>query len=220
MQKTIYNQQKPFVYLWRDRLSNRYYLGFHGGTNPRYVCSSKHMMIGYKARPEDFTRRILQVGHRREMIELERKLLITRKGQFGKRYYNLTVSRKNGFPEWTDEMRRKASKSHSGRRKTKETRIRMSQPRSEEHKRNMSRSHLGLYHTEETISRMSQPKSEEHKRNLKKAQSSRWTEASRKKMSVSMTGIKRGPWTEERKKKASEFYKEWWRQRKLTAYPL
>ena len=147
------------------------------------------MMIGYKARPEDFTRRILQVGHRREMIELERKLLITRKGQFGKRYYNLTVSRKNGFPEWTDEMRRKSSKSHLGRRKTKETRSKMSQPRSEEHKRKMSIAQKGRKHTEET----------------------------KRKMSMSMNGIKKGPWTEERKKKASEFYKEWWRQRKLTA---
>ena len=52
-----HHQQKPFVYLWRDRLSNRYYLGYHCGKNPRYICSSKYMKKEYKARPSDFTRR-------------------------------------------------------------------------------------------------------------------------------------------------------------------
>ena len=60
-----------------------------------------------------------------------------------------------------------------------------------------------------------------HRKRLSIAKNGRkLPEETKRKMSMSMNGIKKGPWTEERKKKASEFYKEWWRQRKLTAYPL
>jgi len=189
MQKSIYNQQKPFVYLWRDRLTNRYYLGYHNGKNPRYVCSSKYMRREYKERPSDFRRRILKIGSKKEMIKLERKLLISRRNQFGKRYYNLIVSAENGFPEWTDEMKKTKSLSLKGKKKSEETIRKMSQPRSEEHKRNLSKAHLGIKHTI----------------------------ATRLKMSKSMTGIKKGPQSEERKSKASEWMKEYWRQRKIIA---
>ena len=111
MQTNNYHQQqKPFVYLWRDRLFNRYYLGYHSGTNPNYICSSKYMMEEYKARPEDFTRRILQIGQIEEMIALEQQLLQKRKNQLGVRYYNVAIP--GSGP--TDEIRRKISKSRAG----------------------------------------------------------------------------------------------------------
>jgi hypothetical protein len=99
-----HHQQKPFVYLWRDRLSNRYYLGYHCGKNPRYICSSKYMKKEYKARPTDFTRRILATGTRDEMGALEKRLLHTRKKHLGERYYNLATS----FPilHWTDQLKK------------------------------------------------------------------------------------------------------------------
>ena len=141
----------------------------------------------YKERPSDFRRRILKIGSKKEMIKLERKLLISRRNQFGKRYYNLIVSAENGFPEWTDEMKKAKSLSLKGKKKSEETIRKMSQPRSEEHKRNLSKAHLGIKHTT----------------------------ATRLKMSKSMTGIKKGPQSEERKRKASEWMKEYWRQRRL-----
>ncbi len=100
MQKTIYNHQKSFVYLWYDRLLKKYYLGYYSGVrpNPNYICSSKHMMKEYKARPQDFKRRILQVGQREEMAVLERELLQKRKKHLGERYYNLMIPREKGFP--------------------------------------------------------------------------------------------------------------------------
>ena len=70
---------QSFVYLWRDSLKNRYYLGYYSGNKKNYICSSKHMMKEYKARPQDFKRRILQVGTRKEMAVLERELLQKRK---------------------------------------------------------------------------------------------------------------------------------------------
>ena len=105
MQKTIYNQQKPFVYLWRDRLLNRYYLGYHNGKKSNYICSSKYMLAEYEKRPQDFRRRILTTGGADEMGKLEQRLLRSRKDQLGERYYNLAIS----FPIYkrTAEVRKK-----------------------------------------------------------------------------------------------------------------
>jgi len=208
MQTTIYNQQEPFVYLWRDRLLNRYYLGYHSGTNPNYVCSSKPMMEQYSQRPEDFTKRILQVGHRREMVELERKLLITRKGQFGKRYYNLSVSRKNGFPEWTDAMKKKMSIARKGIKLSEETKRKISIGRkgiklSEEHKQKISIARKGKKLSEEHKKKMSissawkgKKLSKETRRKMSRA----WTDDRRRKMSIAHKGINL---SEETKKKMS-----------------
>ena len=59
-------RQKPtsgFVYIWRDRKHNRYYIGSHWGQeNDGYVCSSYLMKNAYRKRPQDFKRRILQRG--------------------------------------------------------------------------------------------------------------------------------------------------------------
>ena len=100
---------KPFVYLWRDSLYKKYYIGYHSGWNKNYVCSSSRMMAEYKARPQDFQRRILKTGSKTEMAVLERKLLQSRKDHLGERYYNLTIPMENRFPilELTDEIRQK-----------------------------------------------------------------------------------------------------------------
>ena len=93
---------ESFVYLWRDSLKKRYYLGYHGGYNggynPKYICSSKLMMKEYKTRPQDFKRRILRTGTSKDMAVLERTLLMKRINCLGKKYYNLVVPRENGFP--------------------------------------------------------------------------------------------------------------------------
>ena len=189
---------ESFVYLWRDSLKSRYYLGFHNGSNPSYICSSKHMMKEYKARPQDFKRRILKVGARKEMAVLERELLLKRIKHLNERYYNLMIPRKKGFPilEWTDEMRKRQSITHKGRK-----------PRLGK---------FGYKHSPETILRMSQPRSAEHKRNMSIAGKGKiFSEEHKRNMSIGMKGKRKVCWTDERKKRASEFYKEWWRLRKL-----
>ena len=161
MQTSIYNQQKPFVYLWRDRLFNKYYLGYHGGTNPNYVCSSKYMKKEYKARPEDFTRRILATGTKVDMAVLERELLQKRKKHLGQRYYNLAIS----WPifKWTDDILEKRKKSILLRgpfKHTEETKRKISIARkgiklSEEHRRKMSIAKKGIKFSEEHKKKMS-----------------------------------------------------------------
>jgi hypothetical protein len=125
MQKTIYNQQKPYVYIWRDRLSNRYYIGYHGGFDPNYVCSSRPMIEQYRQRPEDFRRRILATGTQEEMAVLEKQLIQKRKKHLGERYYNLAIS----WPicKWTDDMRQARSKLYKGRKVSEETRRKISE---------------------------------------------------------------------------------------------
>jgi hypothetical protein len=82
-----------FVYLWRDRKHNRYYVGSHWGTeDDGYVCSSAWMMQAYKRRPQDFKRKILSRGiHTRDSLLNEefRFLSMIEINQLGKRYYNL-----------------------------------------------------------------------------------------------------------------------------------
>jgi hypothetical protein len=103
--KTIYNQQKSYVYLWRDSLLKKYYLGFHSGYNPNYICSSKYMLAEYEKRPQDFKRRILQVGQREEMAVLERELIQKRKKHLNERYYNRIVPGSHAKPAWNKGLK-------------------------------------------------------------------------------------------------------------------
>ena len=65
-----------FVYIWRDRKHNRYYIGSHWGTeDDAYVCSSPWMSQAYKHRPNDFKRRILEkvYSNKKQLLESEFK---------------------------------------------------------------------------------------------------------------------------------------------------
>jgi len=179
MQTSIYNQQEPYVYLWRDRLLNRYYLGYHNGSNPNYVCSSKPMMEEYKARPEDFTRRILATGTQEEMAVLERELLLKRKKHLGERYYNIMIPKEKGFPiiKWTDDIRKKMSIARKGIKLSEETKRKISIAKkgkkgkkfSEEHKRKISESTKKAW----TDDRRPRKHSEETKRKISIAKKKR-----------------------------------------------
>lgn len=82
-----------FVYIWRDKKHNRFYIGSHWGSeDDGYICSSKWMRNAHYRRPHDFKRRIL------ERVETTRKELLNREAvwlnlisdkEFGSRYYNL-----------------------------------------------------------------------------------------------------------------------------------
>lgn len=85
-----------FVYLWRDRKYNRYYVGCHWGTvDDGYICSSNWMRNSYKNRPQDFRRRILRTGitDRAQMYLEEHKVFQRIKPEEIKiRYYNLCLN--------------------------------------------------------------------------------------------------------------------------------
>lgn len=82
-----------FIYIWRDRKHNRYYIGSHWGTpDDGYICSSRWMRKSYSRRPEDFKRRIVAwVNTSRVdlLIEEERWLQMIKPAEIKSRYYNL-----------------------------------------------------------------------------------------------------------------------------------
>jgi len=116
-------------------------------------------MEEYKARPEDFTRRILATGTQEEMAVLERELLLKRKKHLSQRYYNIMIPKEKGFPiiKWTDDIRKKMSIAKKGIKHT------------EEAKRKISIAGKGRKHTEEARRKMSEAsfKREAKKREMK-----------------------------------------------------
>ena len=103
-------QKYGFVYIWRDKKHNRYYIGCHWGTeNDGYICSSRWMRQSYKRRPEDFKRRVVERVYtsRADLLAREgRWLLLIEDTKIGNRYYNLT-NHQNGH--WTSEEQRRLS---------------------------------------------------------------------------------------------------------------
>jgi len=122
-------------------------------------------MEEYKARPEDFTRRILATGTQEEMGALEKRLLQTRKKHLGERYYNLAIS----WPifKWTDDMRQVRSILYKGKKK------------SEEHKRKISEG------SKKRVANMTV----EQKRKISEATKSRWTNLTNEQKKIRSRGL-------------------------------
>lgn len=101
------NEESGFVYIWRDRKHNRYYIGSHWGKeDDGYVCSSKWMKKSYFRRPNDFKRRILTrvYSNRKILLEAEGKWLdLIKKEEIKVRYYNLRIT---NFGHWTTDENR------------------------------------------------------------------------------------------------------------------
>ena len=97
-----------FVYLWRDRKHNRYYVGCHwGAEDDGYVCSSSWMKQAFKRRPKDFKRRILTsfISTRSKTFAVEQQwLALIKDEELRYRYYNLCKSSKNLWHQ--DDYRR------------------------------------------------------------------------------------------------------------------
>jgi len=65
-----------FVYRWRNSVTRQWYIGYHKGTDADgYICSSKTARPQILANPEQWQRRILRRGTKREMVALEHRLL-------------------------------------------------------------------------------------------------------------------------------------------------
>lgn len=125
-----------FVYIWRDRKHNRYYIGCHWGSiDDGYVCSSDWMRNAYRKRPEDFKRRILisNIETRHEMhYEEYRYMLMIKDHELGSKYYNL---RKWKFGHWTAKPDftttiAKLSAANKGQRRSKATEFKPGEHRS------------------------------------------------------------------------------------------
>lgn len=84
-----------FVYLWRDRISGKYYLGSHIGTpNDAYLCGGKDALPEITKRTTDWHRRIL-VGRlitKDQQIRTIESDLLSRIEMKNKqdRYYNIS----------------------------------------------------------------------------------------------------------------------------------
>lgn len=168
-------EESGFVYIWRDRKYNRYYIGCHWGKeDDGYVCSSTWMKNSYIRRPTDFKRRILTRvdSTRKALLEAEGNwLALIKPEEIKVRYYNLVTSR---FNHWTANeetyktTREKVSLANKGKhtgprdpeigRKISKAKKQAFEKRreetgsafTEEHKANMSAARMGIPQTEES----------------------------------------------------------------------
>lgn len=84
-----------FVYIWRDKKHNRYYVGSHWGPeDDGYICSSSWMKRAHKLRPNDFKRRILARinTNRSDLLKEEQRWFdMIKPEEIKVRYYNLIL---------------------------------------------------------------------------------------------------------------------------------
>lgn len=115
-----------FVYIWRDRKHNRYYIGCHwGAEDDGYISSSSWLMRAYKRRPSDFKRRILQrTSNRQETFLAEQKWLqLIKDDELRVRYYNLNKHVADYWHQYEDKrlsIGKKISASVKAHRETPE----------------------------------------------------------------------------------------------------
>lgn len=159
-------ENSGFIYIWRDKKHNRYYIGSHWGTeNDGYVCSSTWMKNSWKRRPADFSRRFLakNIGRVDLLFEEHKWLAKIKDEELGVRYYNLT-KHLNGH--WATDAERakivaekiskaegrkeKISAAHKGKILTEQTKnkirsIRLGSKHTGETKRKISENHNRVY---------------------------------------------------------------------------
>ena len=96
-----------FVYIWRDRKHNRYYIGAHWGTEEDgYICSSSWMRQAYRHRSSDFKRRILEriYTNRIDTFNAEQKWLdLIQEHEIKTRYYNLNIKVSDYWHKYEDK---------------------------------------------------------------------------------------------------------------------
>lgn len=81
--------KEAFVYSWRNKETNRLYIGWHKGSpDDGYVCSSKVLMEEYKKDNSKFERFIIAEGTAEDMVALEAQILKTVNAKDNPEYYN------------------------------------------------------------------------------------------------------------------------------------
>lgn len=91
-----------FIYIWRDKLRNMYYVGSHDGElTDDYISSSRWLNGEINYRPHDFKRRIIKMIDIKLMkIEEYRIIKMIKESEFGSRYYNLKSGKPKGSSPW------------------------------------------------------------------------------------------------------------------------
>ena len=207
-----------FVYIWRDRRDNRYYVGSHwGSVDDGYVCSSSWMNRAFAKRPQDFKRRIIATvtTSRADLFKAEQRWLSMIKPDERKiRYYNICLSVKDLWHQHDDrrsEVGTKISEINRGRKHSEETKKKISlrmkgRTLSEEHKAKIKANHGGtdgLIYSEESRMRISIAK-----------RGKTYGPEARANMAASHIGTKR---SEDTKNKMSQAMKLKWDERKANA---
>jgi hypothetical protein len=83
-------EKDSFVYCWTDNATGKLYVGSHKGhVDDGYICSSKVMLLEYKARPKDFTREIIAEGTHKDIRQLEGIILSAVNAAKDPNFYNL-----------------------------------------------------------------------------------------------------------------------------------
>ena len=113
-----------FIYIWRDKARNMFYVGSHIGTaDDGYISSSRWLSAEVRYRPEDFRRKILKYVDTSQLKIEEYKLInLIKDEEFGKRYYNLKQGKPLGIAPWnkgktgvySEEYRKKISDRRKG----------------------------------------------------------------------------------------------------------
>ena len=98
-----------FVYIWRDRKHNRYYIGSHWGReDDGYVCSSNWMRKSYTNRKDDFKRRVIArvYTNRSDLLGLEEYYLsLIQDSELRVKYYNITKSVKDPWFKYPEKIK-------------------------------------------------------------------------------------------------------------------
>lgn len=92
-----------FVYLWRDKKTNRYYVGSaRRSLKSSYKCSNTHCKSAIAKRPDDFKRKVIflqKEGTNAELKKEEQRWLnMIRDDELGDKYYNLIKFAGGGRP--------------------------------------------------------------------------------------------------------------------------
>ena len=115
-----------FVYIWRDRKHNRYYIGSHWGSETDgYVCSSRWMKQAYKHPGiKDFKRRILKkiTTSKKDLLEEENRWQsFIKDEELGKKYYNLCKNKNHWSTNITPDLRERLKQAGIKRRGWKQS---------------------------------------------------------------------------------------------------
>jgi hypothetical protein len=149
-----------FVYIWRDRKNNKYYIGSHWGTeNDGYICSSNWMRDAFNRRPKDFKRRILSRIYTNRVdtfLEEERYLQMIKDEELRKRYYNISKSIKDHWSKYPEKVKTIREKmSFVAKHNENSGRYKKGYKPCEETKKKISISNTGHNHSEETKKKIS-----------------------------------------------------------------
>lgn len=198
-----------FVYIWRDKKNNRYYVGCHWGTiDDGYICSSNWMRDAYRRRPSDFRRRIIITNlTRKEMyLEEQRMFSMIKPEELKTRYYNLrlntTLEPWHMNPNKTLSVGEKISKAKKGKKVahcTPERARKISEGKkgkvpnwSEEGRARNREAASNRVVTEEQKESISKGLKEYYKENESKSKGRKHSEETKAAISAKLTGIDRG----------------------------